>query len=138
MGVVCFVVIVAAGIFAGWQVPGRVGALAGGLIGCAGATVLFFRVLIQRQARRLVPLIEKEADWPEEFRDAIRAQERIRAVVASEKEGRRRRARPMGVGDAEPAALVSSPCRTSVTVFPSIQQEARQDRSPARRAPPER
>ena len=88
MGFVCFVVVVAAGVVAGWQMLGRLGALAGGLIGSVGAIVLFFRVLIQRQARRLVPLVEKETDWPEEFRDALRAETRIRAVIAGDQEGR--------------------------------------------------
>ncbi len=91
IGLVCFVVMVAAGVFAGWQMLGRLGALAGGLIGSVGAVFLFFRVVIQRQARRLVPFVEREADWPKEFSDVIRAQQQVKAVIARDKERTRDR-----------------------------------------------
>ena len=85
IGLVCFIVVVATGTLAGWQILGRLCALAGGLIGGIGAILLFFRVLIQRQARRLVPLVEREVDWPKEFGDVMCAQKQIRAAIARDK-----------------------------------------------------
>ena len=75
---------------AGRRLLGAFGALVDVHLGGGTAAYVFFRVVIQWQARRLLPLIEKETDWAAEFGEAIRAQERVRAVVADDRNRRSR------------------------------------------------
>ena len=70
------------GVLAGARTGGWLGVLVGGGLGVVAAIYLYLRVLVPWQARRLLPLVLKEQDWTAAFGDAVRAQDRIKAVIA--------------------------------------------------------
>lgn len=85
MGVGAVATCAGAGAAAGLWTLGLTGALGGGLLGGAIGFYLFFRFVLPWQARRLIPTVEKDVEWTAELGDAIRAQERIKSIVAADK-----------------------------------------------------
>ena len=76
------------GVAAGFRMLGVPGAVGGGVAGVCAAMYVFFRVVVQWKARRLLPIVEREMNVTAEFGEAIRAQDRLKRIVA-EDSGRR-------------------------------------------------
>src|SRR5262249_49954085 len=64
LGVLCLFACAGLGGVLGHQAFGTAGAVVGALLGTPIALALFVRVILERQARRLVPAVRAAAGWP--------------------------------------------------------------------------
>jgi hypothetical protein len=83
IGATGLVVLGLAGAAGGRAVSGALGAMLGGLLGGGGAVYALMRFVIPWRSRRLVPVVERESDWSNEFDDVIRAADRLKVVGRS-------------------------------------------------------
>jgi hypothetical protein len=85
-GLVFCGVCAAAGISVGWRMLDAFGAFAGGMLAAGSALSVLFKLFLPWQTRRLLSVVEKERDWATEYADAIRAHDRIQALIAQAKD----------------------------------------------------
>jgi hypothetical protein len=65
----------------GLRTRGWMGAAAVALVGVPAAVTMFFKFIIPWQARRWLPVVEKEVDWDRELGEAMRAHDQIKSMA---------------------------------------------------------
>jgi hypothetical protein len=69
------------------QIRGWMGAAAVALVGLPAAVAVYFRFIMFWQARRWVPVVEKEVDWDRELGEVMAAHDRLQAMGQCHRRG---------------------------------------------------
>jgi hypothetical protein len=66
------------------------GAAAVALVGVSAAVTMFFKFIIPWQARRWLPVVEKEVDRNQELGEVMRAHDQIKSIASKVQRGKAR------------------------------------------------